>query len=320
MLNIPKILKSIRPVAWIAIMVCALTLAFVPTAAADDEKSLGGKPKPGDVKAALAPSGLKFDVEVKTGSGSTTNPAHAMAVPADQPPAEEMKIEVIDVTHGSGSVASAPADSSAAQQTEMIPAASVAQAPPTPPAEAAAPAAASSTAPLPPLRSEAPVAVESVVDEAVSPEQKALFEALEQWHKENLANYNYNIARLYDPFMPIKEVRGKPEEEGDQIDPDEEAKLPPILRLELSQLKLVAITSISGRGGSALASFEDGVGSSYILRQGDRIGRRNGRIISIEPTQVTVEEPPRGSAGEPKVTVIKLNVLDMSSGFTYSGR
>ncbi len=142
-----------------------------------------------------------------------------------------------------------------------------------------------------------------------------LFEALDAWHREALANYSYNIASLYDPFMPMKEVRGR-QDAPDALSPEEEAKLPPILKLELSQLKLVAITTVSGREGAALASFEDGAGSSYILRANDRIGRRGGRIQKIEAARVIVEEPPRGGRREPEITVMNLDVLD-NSGLTY---
>ena len=150
----------------------------------------------------------------------------------------------------------------------------------------------------------------------------ALETALELWHSQTLKEYTYNISGLLDPFMPIREVRGKPETAGGGASSDsgEMLSLPPILRLELNQLKLVAITVRSGSSGSgsALASFEDGAGASYILRQGDRIGRRQGRITGITPNMVTVEEPSPASGAPPRVTEIKLSILD-TGGLTRLG-
>lgn len=143
----------------------------------------------------------------------------------------------------------------------------------------------------------------------------ALVQALEQWHRQVLVNYTYTIGSLADPFLPIKEVRGKP----NQFDTEAEANLPPILRLELNQLKLVAITILSGGSGAALASFEDGAGVSYILREGDRIGRHQGRIVKIEPSRVLVEEPPRRGQSGPQQTEMKLDVLSDTPGLTREG-
>lgn len=140
----------------------------------------------------------------------------------------------------------------------------------------------------------------------------AIFAALDTWHQQTLATYNYNISSLADPFLPIKEVRGT---QPDSAEDDEFKRRPPILQMTLSQLKLVAITTLSDRPGGALASFEDGAGASYILRQGDLIGRDNGRITSINGAEVTVEEQPRGSKS-PRVTVLKLNVPSNTTGLT----
>lgn len=146
----------------------------------------------------------------------------------------------------------------------------------------------------------------------LTPEQREIMEknaplisALEQWHRQTLRNYSLDVTRLSDPFMPIKEVRSSTEDESpNAID----LSLPAILRLDLSQLRLVAITTLSDRTG-ALASFEDGAGNSYILRQGERIGRNNGRIVKITPSIVTVEETGRTGKEKPRVTEIKLSVL-----------
>gem|GEM_PF-2921757 len=165
---------------------------------------------------------------------------------------------------------------------------------------------------------------EAEADPSLTPAQRearargaALEAALERWHTQTLNDYSYNITSLEDPFMPIREVRGQQLTAGDS-DAADLSSLPPILRLELNQLRLVAITTRTGASGSALASFEDGAGSSYILRRGDRIGRREGRIVDITPTTVTVEEPPRSAGGGPRVTEIRLSTAD-TLGLTRLG-
>lgn len=184
--------------------------------------------------------------------------------------AADLKIEVLDVTTGSGSKTQAPDK--------------------------------------PPLQIEATPGSKAAPSKVpADPRHASLTAALDRWHYDTLASYNYNISALVDPFMPIQEVRGQPEV---KIDPNDWAQRTPIEKLELNQLKLVAITSLSDRQGGAWASFEDGANNSYILSTGSKIGRNHGRITRIAPNEVWVEE--RGSSGKepPKTTVIRMNLLD----------
>ena len=219
-------------------------------------------------------------------------------------PAGAPSFEVLDVTTGSGSKSQEDKPAMKIEILDLTP-----KSP-----EAAAEAARAAAAADPSLT---PAQREAKAREA------ALETALELWHNQTLNDYSYNIAGLQDPFMPIREVRGRQDTAaggGSSSDSGEMFSLPPVLRLELNQLKLVAITVRSGSSGtgSALASFEDGAGASYILRQGDRIGRRQGRITGITPNVVTVEEPSPASGAPPRVTEIKLSTLD-TGGLTRLG-
>jgi Tfp pilus assembly protein PilP len=204
--------------------------------------------------------------------------------------------KVLDVTTGSGS------KSQEGVKIEVLDLA------PLNPEEAAAAALAEAPPDLPPAERQA------LAREA------ALTTALTQWHNQTLADYSYDISALEDPFMPIREVRGRPEGlVGASFSDVVDTSLPPILRLELNQLKLVAITTRSGAGaGLSLASFEDGAGASYILRQGDRIGRRQGRVTNITAHAVTVEEPSPAPGAPPRVTEIRLSGTD-TTGLTRLG-
>jgi Tfp pilus assembly protein PilP len=205
----------------------------------------------------------------------------------DEPPAltEAPSFEVLDVTTGSG------AKRRKDQQAVKI---EILDLTPKSPAAAAAAARA-----------------EVEADPSLTPAQRearvraaALETALELWHSQTLGEYNFNIAGLRDPFMPIRDVRGQPAVPAAAG----VAEASPLLRQELSKLKLVAITTRSGSAGAgtALASFEDETGASYILRPGDRIGRRQGRITGITDNAVTVEEPPPSPGAPSRVTEIKL--------------
>ncbi len=215
--------------------------------------------------------------------------AQTQAPPAGAAPNSEMKFEVLDVTTGSGSKTQGPENSEL--KIEVIDAT---QGGSGSTSGTASPAGKGQVVP-PPAK---PVAANAPPEE----KRAALIAALELWHYQTLATYNYNVMALADPFLPIKEVRGVPPVKPEQ---DDDPRLPAILRMELNQIKLVAIVTV--QNGPARASFEDGAGNSYILRQGDRIARR-GRIIKITPSTVTVEEQGRRAGDPSEITDIRLNV------------
>lgn len=215
-----------------------------------------------------------------------------------------VQFEVLDVTTGSGSKTRGPANS--AQQVNGVPAGQQSAQRPGQAVIPAVPAALPGVTPSPPR----PLTPEQ---RELMDQHSSLISALEQWHRSVLGNYRIDVTRLADPFMPIKEVRGNPPGPGEGGGPD--PTLPMIRQLDLSQLKLVAITLMTDRPGNAFASFEDGANNSYILRQGDWIGRNNGRIVKITPSIVTVEETGRRGSDPPRITEIKLNVLS-SEGLT----
>ncbi|HEY8368344.1 MAG TPA: pilus assembly protein PilP [Thermodesulfobacteriota bacterium] len=71
-------------------------------------------------------------------------------------------------------------------------------------------------------------------------------------------------------------------------------QLSPLERLELSQLKLVAVIW-GGRQNHAMV--EDPAGVGYVLRVGTKIGPNGGRVARITPDAVYVEESFRDAAG-----------------------
>ena len=167
--------------------------------------------------------------------------------------------------------------------------------------------------------SAAPGSDSSINTEPPNEKMRPLYAALDQWHNQAMSGYRYTIGSLEDPFLPIEAVRGTQPPGTPGGGGGEDDILPGGLgHLDISQLKLVAITILSNRPGGALASFEDGAGTSYIMRHGDRIGRKKGKIIKIEQSMVVIEEPGSRPGVPSVITEKKLNVLDSSTGVTRS--
>jgi Tfp pilus assembly protein PilP len=169
--------------------------------------------------------------------------------------------------------------------------------------------------PKSPAAAAAAARAEAEADPGLTPAQReararaaALETALELWHSQTLGEYSFDIAGLRDPFMPIRDVRGQPAAAAGVPEGS------PLLRQELNQFRLVAVTTRAGASGTGLASFEDETGASYILRPGDRIGRRQGRITEITDNAVTVEEPPPSPGVPARVTEFKLGHREETAG------
>ena len=138
-------------------------------------------------------------------------------------------------------------------------------------------------------------------------------------------------ANLFNEFAEIRPDR--PEQESNFIDCRNDSDFRPepfvgdpivypILALQVSQYKLVAITIISqgsdvrdtlpNNGSMAVASFEDGLGRYFLVRTEDRIGNRRGRITKITASSVTIQEP-GDSADSPRIIEIQAPAQNASN-------
>lgn len=68
----------------------------------------------------------------------------------------------------------------------------------------------------------------------------------------------------------------------------------PLLRFDLSQLRLVAIV-VGVEGNRAMV--EDSEGKGYIIKEGDYVGRRYGQVKKITVDKVIIEETYRDALG-----------------------
>lgn len=134
------------------------------------------------------------------------------------------------------------------------------------------------------------------------PSEKAKSEQIkEEPNSESLiTTYHYNPAGKVDPFQPlIIEEPKTPEKSAAR----KLGSVPPLLRYELDQLKLVGIiANIKPPRGL----IEDVTGDGYIVVPGDRIGRNEGVIKEIKENEIIIEEKQLDAFGK---LIKKQNIL-----------
>ncbi|MBF0530707.1 MAG: pilus assembly protein PilP [Deltaproteobacteria bacterium] len=129
---------------------------------------------------------------------------------------------------------------------------------------------------------------------------RALMEA-----KKN--GYVFKLEGIADPFRPIPAVMAAKAAETKEPPVEE---LTPLQKMELSQVKLVAVVT-SSTGGPTRALVEDSTGMGYIVQLGTPIGRRNGKISGIFTDRVEVQESFKNYLGEEKTNLAVLKLYPM---------
>lgn len=120
------------------------------------------------------------------------------------------------------------------------------------------------------------------------------------WWKEYVFAENafiYHPEGLRDPFVSFLQKEEPVKPKG--------VIASPLQQYELSQLKLVAI--IVGKGQD-IAMVEDSEGKGYIIREGDYIGNRFGKVKDILPDKVIIEETYKDILGQLKKKQIILKL------------
>jgi len=107
----------------------------------------------------------------------------------------------------------------------------------------------------------------------------------------------YSPAGKRDPFRPLS-LKAKPVQRPRET-------LSPLERYELGQLKLVGIVwDIK----DPRAMVEDDAGLGYTVKAGTPIGQNEGKIKSIQPTEVVIEEFYIDFYGERKSRVVSMKL------------
>ncbi|MDY6851841.1 MAG: pilus assembly protein PilP [Thermodesulfobacteriota bacterium] len=136
--------------------------------------------------------------------------------------------------------------------------------------------------------------------------EKLTLEKLEQQKEAREREYIFNPEKMLDPFRPIEAVIAA---RSATSDTPKAASLPPLQKMELSQLKLVAVVMA---GNNTRALVEDSTGMGYIISLGTRMGTRRGQVKSILPDKVEVVEDVQDFRGikKTRVSVIKLKPIE----------
>lgn len=136
--------------------------------------------------------------------------------------------------------------------------------------------------------------------------EKLTLEKLKQQKEAKEREYIFNPEKMLDPFRPIEAViAARPATPGTE----EAAPLPPLRKMELSQLKLVAVVMA---GNNTRALVEDSTGVGYIISLGTLMGTRQGQVRAIRPDKVEVLEEVQDFRGikKTRVSVIKLKPIE----------
>lgn len=115
---------------------------------------------------------------------------------------------------------------------------------------------------------------------------------------------HYTLARSKDPFKPFVFSRSESEESKKKSS----RPLTPLEKVEVSQLKLVGILWYPGAPEKAKAMVQLPDGKGYMLREGDRVGSKSGKVVSISPDRVLVREKVVDVLGKSKNKDILLKV------------
>lgn len=106
----------------------------------------------------------------------------------------------------------------------------------------------------------------------------------------------YDSKGRVDPFIPLLSEKPVPMDPG-AGDNKPKRILTPLEKLDLSQIKLVAVVRLKGR---AIAMVEESSGKGYEVGIGTYMGRNGGQVSSINPEGIVVKEYVKDYKGKPK--------------------
>ncbi len=141
---------------------------------------------------------------------------------------------------------------------------------------------------------------------AQQPVKKAVAQPVEADEPKMAAHYN--ATGKIDPFKPL--IQATPEKPKDAGIVKPERILTPLEKIELSQIRLVAVIITKTK---RIAMVEEASGKGYEVGVGTFIGRRQGTITQIKDSSIVVKEPVRDYMGKlsERVQEIKIHKKDV---------
>lgn len=98
---------------------------------------------------------------------------------------------------------------------------------------------------------------------------------------------NYNALGKIDPFKPL--IQEKSEELESVFPPKPKRILTPLEKIDLSQVRLVAVIIVPG-SNKHIAMVEEASGKGYEVSIGTYIGKKQGRVSEIKDSSIIVKE------------------------------
>jgi len=122
------------------------------------------------------------------------------------------------------------------------------------------------------------------VKEMVMPEAKPEVQTEEAALADEKTDY-YDAQGKIDPFLPL--IQEKTEEPQPVIDDNPQRILTPLEKIELSQIRLVAVIVMEKK---RIAMVEEATGKGYEVSIGTLIGKNQGRVTEINDSSITITE------------------------------
>ena len=105
----------------------------------------------------------------------------------------------------------------------------------------------------------------------------------------------YDSKGRVDPFIPLIDEKKASAVPDSPVDLKPKRTLTPLEKLELSQVKLVAVVEMQGR---TIAMVEEAGGKGYEVAIGTYIGTNGGRVTSITRKGIKIEEEVKDFQGK----------------------
>ncbi|HCY85479.1 MAG TPA: hypothetical protein DHV36_10130 [Desulfobacteraceae bacterium] len=129
------------------------------------------------------------------------------------------------------------------------------------------------------------------VDENLVKREKQLAESMQPVSAEDMPLDDsiakiepYDFKGRIDPFIPLL---SEPDETSKEKEEKPARLLTPLEKMELSQIKLVAVIQMQGR---SIAMVEEASGKGYEVRLGTYMGRNGGQVTAINANSIIVKE------------------------------
>ncbi len=121
----------------------------------------------------------------------------------------------------------------------------------------------------------------------------------------------YDSTGKLNPFLPLIQEKEEKSVTGSVVDEKPKRVLTPLEKLELSQIKLVAVILMKNR---QLAMVEEATGKGYEVNIGTYMGKNNGQVSKIKQSSIVVKEYVKDYKGKLQARFQEIKLQKKESG------